>query len=309
MELWVSQQKPHRCAELPLHPDSARSTKTALSDKAPLGHVEVLQPTRGNTQVQDTKFSPQSNMAPKFIPVFKNRSVQMNKKVLEPGNLKRKQHITYLESKTTLESKLFLLKTSVIQNDKPKLDPVITKRFNRDIQMNARNLNQKTSTALQQKKTESCEEVTKYPPFNRKSSAVGINGSQRLSDSSGFQMSDKNLSVIRSAVDHQVNEKETLTSKYIAQVLGKGHESLKVERPYIFESDTEMEDAQLLQHQSVNQTKETDVSDHSLIESKAAPRSKRKPRQEPSNTVKQPRSSNARHGRSSSPMSQVRKQF
>ncbi|XP_053520135.1 uncharacterized protein C18orf63 homolog [Artibeus jamaicensis] len=305
VERWVSQQKLCSSGAPPLRPGSAQSRKAALSDQAPHIHLEAPQPTGGSAQVGDTHFSSQSNVAPKLIPVFRNRPVQMNRKVSEPGDLRRKQRCTHRGSKTTLESKLVLLKTSGIQNNKPNLDPAITKRFHCNIQMNARNLTQKTSRPLQENQTESSEDGTKYPPRNRKSPAVGVGGSQPLSDRSGFPMSGKNFSVVRSAVDCQVNEKEILTSKCIAQILGKGHESLKVTRPHIFESDTEMEDAQPPQHQSVNQTEEIDVRAHRPIVSNTAHRFKRKLCQESSETAKQPRSSNTRHGQSSSSMSQL----
>lgn len=262
--------------------------------------LEVPKPNRGNPQIQDTHFSSQSNVAPKFIPVFKKRSLQINKNILEPDILKRKAHVT--------ESKLFSLKASVIQDDKLNLDPAIKKRSNRDTPMNARNLNQKTSRPLQEKNTESCKNMIKYPPSSGKSSTVRINESKHRSDSLGFQMSNNNLGVIKSALDFQVNGRENLTSKYITQILGKGHESLKVKRqPHIFESDTEMENAQLLQQQSVNQTKEVDVNYHRLIISRTAHRSKRKLCQESSKNSKKPHSSNIHYGQSSSSTNQVKK--
>ncbi|XP_016069098.1 PREDICTED: uncharacterized protein C18orf63 homolog [Miniopterus natalensis] len=296
VELWVSQQEPCVSSAPHLQLESAQSRKQSLCDKAPQVHLETPKPTRAHTQAQDTNFSSQSNMAPKFIPVFKTRSLQMNRNVLEPGNLRRKQHVT--------ESKLFSLETSTIQNDKQNLDPATKKKSNCNIQMKPRNLNQKTSGPVQEKKAESCERVTRYPP-HRKSSAVNVNASKQLSDSLGFQVSDSSLGGIKSAADCQVNGKETLTSKHIAQILGKGHESLKVKRPHIFESDTEIEGAQLLQEQSVSQTEEVDVTDHRLIAGRTAHRPKRKLCQESSKPAKQPRSSNVHYGQSTSSMSQM----
>nr|KAF6357926.1 hypothetical protein mPipKuh1_001715 [Pipistrellus kuhlii] len=291
VEPWVSQQNTCIFSALNLQPESAQSRKKSLSDKAP----QVPKPTRGNTQVQDTNFSSQSNMAPKFIPVFKTRSLQINKNVLEPGNLKRKPLVT--------ESKLFSLKTNVIQDDKLNLDPAIEKRSNCNAQMEVRNLNQKTSRPLQVK-----ESMTKYLPSNRKSSALSMNVNKRLPNSSGLQMSNKSLGVLKSAIDCQLNGKEILTSKHIAQLSEKGHESLKVKRPHIFESDTEMEGSQLLQ-QSVNKTKEVDISDHRLISGRTAHRPNRKLCQESSKPAKQPHSSNVHYGQYSSSMNQVRKHF
>lgn len=294
VEPWVSQQNTCVFSALNLQPESVQSRKKFLSDKASQVHLEVPKPSIGNTLVQDTNFSSQSNMAPKFIPIFKTQSLQMNKNVVEPENLKRKQLVT--------ESKLFSFKTRVIQNDKLNLGPAIEKRSNCKVQMEVRNLNQKTFRPLQEK-----ESMTKYLPPNKKSSSVSMNGNKRLSNSSGLQMSDKSLGVLKSAIDCQMNGKEILTSRHIAQILEKGHESLKGKRPHIFESDTEMEGSQLLQ-QSVSKTKDVDTSDHRQIAGRIAHRPNRKLCQESSKPAKQPHSSNVHYGQSSS-MNQVRKQF
>jgi hypothetical protein len=117
-------------------------------------------------------------------------------------------------------------------------------------------------------------------------------------------MSSNNVGVIKSAVDCQVNEKDNLTSRCITQLLGKSHESLKLKRqPHIFESDIETEDSQQLQQGSENQTKEADVSDHRMIVSRRAHRSKRKLCPESSETSK--KHSSTTHGRSSSFRNQV----
>ncbi|XP_045313278.1 uncharacterized protein C18orf63 homolog isoform X1 [Leopardus geoffroyi] len=290
---WVS-------SALHLQQQSVQSGKKSLSDKAPQVHLEAPKPNTGNLQVQGTDLSSQNNTAPTFIPVFKNRSLQMNKKILEPGNLKREQHVV-------TESKFFSLKTSVIQNDKLNLDPAIKKRSNHNIQMNARNLNQKISRLLQGKNTESCENMTKYPPSNGESPTVSLNESKHLSNSSVSHISNNSLGVIKSAVDFQVNRKENLTRKYITQILGKGRESLKMKKqPYIFESDTETEDPQLLQPQSMNQTIKADVSDHKLMISKTSQRSKRRLCQESSKASKRPHSNTIHYGQSSFPRSKIR---
>ncbi|XP_067557502.1 uncharacterized protein C18orf63 homolog [Pseudorca crassidens] len=291
MELSVSQPKPYVSSTLHLQPESVQSRKKSLPEKAAQVHLEVPKLNRGSTQVQDTDFSSQHNIAPKFIPVFKNRQLQMNKNILEPDNLKRKHVVT--------ESKLLSLKTSVIQDDKLNLDPAIKKRSNRSIQM-------KTSRSLQEKNTESFENMTENPPSSGKLSVMSLSEIKQLPNSSVFQMSSNKLGVIKSAVDFQVNEKENLTSKYITQILGKGHESLKVKRPpHIFESDTETEDSQLLQQQSVDQTKEADVSDHRLIVSRTAHKSKRKLCQDSSETSKKPHSNTIHYGQSSSSKNQI----
>ncbi|XP_039694871.1 uncharacterized protein C18orf63 homolog [Pteropus medius] len=298
VERLVSQQKPCMSSALPLQLQSVQSRAKSLSDMAPQAHSEVPKPPRGDDpQVQDENFSSQSSVAPQFIPVFKNQSLQMNKNILETGNLKRKQYVT--------ESKLFSLKTSVIQDDKLNLNPAKKKGSNRNTQMNARNLNQKPRP-LQKKNTESCENMTKSPPPNGKSSTVNINESKQLSDSLGFQTSNNNLGLIKSAIDFQVNGKENLRSKYVTQMLGKGHEPLTVKRqPYIFESDTEMENAPLPQQQPVNQTEEADVSYHRLIISRTAHRSKRKLCQDTSKSSKKPHSSNTCREQSTSSRNQI----
>lgn len=142
--------------------------------------------------------------------------------------------------------------------------------------MNARNLNQKTFRPLQEKNTEPCESMTKCSPSNGKPLTMSLNESTRLSSRLVFQMSASNLGVMKSAIDIQVGGKENSADRYIAQILGRGHSPLKVKRqPHIPESDTETEDAQLVQKQSANETKETGVSDLRLGISGTAHRPKR----------------------------------
>nr|XP_025853368.1 uncharacterized protein C18orf63 homolog [Vulpes vulpes] len=284
-------KKPWVPSTLQLQQEAVQNRKKALPDKAPQVYMEVPKPNRGKIQVQDTILTSQNNIVPKFIPFFKNQSLQMNKNILEPGNLKRKQLVT--------ESKFFSLKTSVMQNDKLNLDPAIKKRSNHNIQMNTRNLNQKISRLLQEKNTGSCENI-KHPPSNGESSTMSLNESKHLSNSLVFQMSKNRIGLINSAVDFQVNGKEHLTSKHITQILGKGHESVKIKKqPHIFESDTETEDAQVLQRQSINETIKVGVNDHKLIISKTSHRSKRKLCQESSKTSKRPHSNTIHYGQSS----------
>ncbi|XP_077736531.1 uncharacterized protein C18orf63 homolog isoform X9 [Canis aureus] len=283
-------KKPWVPSTLQLQQEAVQNRKKALPDKAPQVHMEVPKPNRGKIQVQGTNFTSQNNIVPKFIPFFKNQSLQMNKNILEPGNLKRKQLVT--------ESKFFSLKASVMQNDKLNLDPAIKKRSNHNIQMNTRNLNQKISRLLQEKNTGSCENI-KHPPSNGESSTMSLNESKHLSNSLLFQMSKNRIGVINSAVDFQVNGKEHLTSKHITQILGKGHESVKIKQPHIFESDTETEDAQVLQWQSINETIKVGVNDHKLIISKTSHRSKRKLCQESSKTSKRSHSNTIHYGQSS----------
>ncbi|KAM9633257.1 uncharacterized protein C18orf63 homolog [Trichechus inunguis] len=290
VELSISQPKPGILPTLHLQPESVHSRQMSLPNKVPQTHLDVSKANRRNTQVQDTHRSPQSEINPKFIPIFKNRLLQMNNNISESGNLKRKQHVV-------TESKLLSPKTSVIQDDKLNLGSAVKKRSNSNIQTLAGNLNQKNSRPLQEKNIESCTKMRKYHPSNRKSLIENVNESKQLPGNSVFQMSGNNSSIIKSAVDFQVNGKENLTSKYITQILRKGHGSVKIKRqPHIFESDTEMEDPQL----SVNQTKEDDISVHRLILSQTVHRSKRKLRQESSKTSSKQHSSTGLHYEQSS---------
>ncbi|KAM6167143.1 uncharacterized protein C18orf63 homolog [Erethizon dorsatum] len=257
-------------------PASIQSAEQFLSHKVPQLHLEESKPNRGNTQVQHINLSSQSSITPKFIPVFKNGLSPMNKNISVLDNRKRKQHVM-------TESKLFSHKTSIIQDEKLNLGPTIKKRPNNNIQIHGRNLNQKSSRPLQGKNTECYENMTKYPSPNGKS-IVSINESKQLSNSMMCQVSNNSLNVIKNVVD--LYGKENLTSKCISQILRKDYESVKLKRqPHIFEPEIETEDPQLLQ-QGANQTKEVDLSDHRLIASKTAHRSKRKLCSESSKTSK-----------------------
>uniref|UniRef100_A0A8I5R2G2 Chromosome 18 open reading frame 63 n=1 Tax=Papio anubis TaxID=9555 RepID=A0A8I5R2G2_PAPAN len=286
VELSVSQPTAGIFSALHLQPESVQSRKKSLSIRAPQVRSEVLMPNRGNAQVQHTNLSSQSNITPKFVPVFKNTLVL--------GSPKRKQHVV-------TQSKLFSLKTSMIQHDKLNLGPAIKNRYNSNIQMQAaNNLNQENSRPLQEKNTESSENMTKFPSSNGKST-VSLNKNKQLSNSAVLLRSNNNLGVVKSAVDVQMKGKENLTGKCITQILGKSHGSLKLKRqPHIFESDGETEDPRLLQQQSENQAKEVGTSDHRLIVSKIAHKSKRKLCPESSKTSKKHHSNTAHYGQSSS---------
>ncbi|XP_069424922.1 uncharacterized protein C18orf63 homolog [Ovis canadensis] len=287
----VSPPKPSGSSALRLQPESVLSSKKPPSDQA-AQVLEVPRPTRGNAQVQDTNFSSQRNIAPRFIPVFKSRPLQMTKSILAPENPRRKERVNK-------ESKLFSLKSSEIPDDKLNLDPTTEKRPNHSIQMKAKNLNLKACRSLPEKNTESYGNMTKNPLSSGKSLITSLSESKQLSNSSVFQMPTSNLGVIKSAAGSQVNGKENLTSKYITQILGKSHESLKVKRrPHIFESDTDPEDSQPLQPQSIDQTKEVDVTDHQLTGSRAAPKSKKKLCQNSPKTSKKPHSNTVLCGQS-----------
>ncbi|XP_011831283.1 PREDICTED: uncharacterized protein C18orf63 homolog [Mandrillus leucophaeus] len=291
VELSVSQPTAGIFSALHLQPESVQSRKKSLSIRAPQVRSEVLMPNRGNAQVQHTDLSSQSNITPKFVPVFKNTLVL--------GSPKRKQHVV-------TQSKLFSLKTSMIQHDKLNLGPAIKNRYNSNIQMQvANNLNQENSRPLQEKNTESSENMRKFSSSNGKST-VSLNKNKQLSNRAVLLRSNNNLGVVKSAVDVQMKGKENLTGKCITQILGKSHGSLKLKRqPHIFESDGETEDPRLLQQQSENQAKEVGTSDHRLIVSKIAHKSKRKLCPEASKTSKKHHSNTAHYGQSSSSRKQI----
>ncbi|XP_005373135.1 PREDICTED: uncharacterized protein C18orf63 homolog [Chinchilla lanigera] len=266
MEHSIKQPQPGISSALHYQPESIHSAKQFLSHKVPQRHLEESKPNKEDTQVQHTNLSSQSNITPKFIPVFKNRLSLMNKNISVLSKQKRKQRVI-------MDSKLFSHKTSIIQDTKLNLGPNIKNRSNSNIQIHGRNLNQKSSRPPQEKSTECYENMTKYPSSNGKS-IVSLNESKQLSNSMVCQVSNNSLSVRKNAMD--ISGKENLTSKCITQILRKDYESVKLKRqPHIFEPDIETEDAQLPQ-QWANQTKEVDLSDRSLITSRTAHRSKRK---------------------------------
>ncbi|KAG8504381.1 putative protein C18orf63 [Galemys pyrenaicus] len=277
-------------------PGSAQSRKKSQATQAPQVHLEGPVPSRGSTRVQDTNSSSQRNAASKFVPVFKKCPSESNRSILESGHQKRKPHIV-------AEPKLFSLNTSMTQRDKLKLDPTVEKKSNRTTQISAGD-SSKPSRSLPEKSTKSYENVTRCPPSAGKLPP----GSRQLSDRSGFQLSNKDVGARTNAVDCQVSRKDTLTSRYITQILGQVHESLSVKKqPRIFESDTK--EPQLLQQPPVNQTKEADAGGHRAQLSKAAHRSKRKLCPEPSQPSKKPHCSSAHHGPPSTCRSQVKTNF
>ncbi|XP_053427144.1 uncharacterized protein C18orf63 homolog [Nycticebus coucang] len=275
-ELSVSQPKSDTSLALGFQPESVQGRKKSPSNEVPQECLKVLKPNRGDTQVKHTNLSCQNNITPKFIPVFNNSSLQMNKNISALGNLQR-NHVT--------ESKVFSLKANMIQDDKLHLGPAVKERSNSNIHVHAKNLNQKSSRLLQELNAESCKDMTRCPSSRGKSLA-SLSESKQLPNSAVFHVAN-NPGMIKSAVDSHVNGKENLTKKCITQILGKGHESLQLERkPHIFESDVEMEYPEVLQQQSANQAKEVNVSDPRLIVSKTAHRSKRKVCLESSKTSK-----------------------
>ncbi|XP_023368128.1 uncharacterized protein C18orf63 homolog [Otolemur garnettii] len=275
-EFSVSQPKSDTSLVPCLQPQSMQGHKKFPSNKVPQECLEVLKLNRGDTQVKHTNLCCQNNITPKFIPVFNNSSLQMNENISALGNLQRK-HVT--------EYKVFSLKASMIQSDKLDLGPALKERSDTNIHVHAKNLNQKSSRLLQEINAESCKEMTECTSSSRKSIS-SLNESKQLPNSAVFHIAN-NPGMIKSAGDSQVNGKENLTKKCITQILGKGHESLQLQRkPHIFESAVGLEYPQVLQQQSAIQVQEVDVSDPRLIVSKTAHRCKRKVCLESSKTSK-----------------------
>lgn len=119
------------------------------------------------------------------------------------------------------------------------------------------------------------------------------------------QTSRNSVAVVKNNVDIHPAGKDNLTSRFITQILGKSHESLKLKsQPHIFESDLETEDSQLQQQQLANQVQEADAAEHSPIESRAA-RSRRQTVCLESSRASTKRRSSAAHQRQSSSKTQV----
>ncbi|XP_034374419.1 uncharacterized protein C18orf63 homolog [Arvicanthis niloticus] len=245
-------------------PGSLQDRKPPWPLKAPGLHLEESELSRENTQVGSTNLCLQSNRAPAFIPVFQRKSEQVNKNISALSTLKRKQS-------GVIESTILAQETSVTQGGKPSLGTATRKRPNSSsIRVLAENLNQKGSKPLQEK-------GTKF--YNRKKEqassdvrqTVHLREARPLSTSAMTQMSSNSLAVMKNNVDIHTGGKDNLTSRFITQILGKSHESLKLKsQPHIFESDLETEDFQLQQQQLANQIKEANAAEHSLIESRAS---------------------------------------
>ncbi|XP_051707057.2 uncharacterized protein C18orf63 homolog [Oryctolagus cuniculus] len=285
--LLSSQPKPGIFSASHSQPEAVSGRRIPGSNQVPQEHLEMSKPSRENAQANHTNLSSQSKITPKFVPIFKTKLLQTNKNESAFGKLKTKHTVT--------EYKSFSIKTTMIQDNKLNLGPAIKKGSNSNIQMHARNVNQKSSTPRPEKDTKSLK-MTKYS-FSNATSSVHLNQSKQPPSNAVFQISN-NLGVIKSATNFPLNGKENLTSKHTAQILGKGHESLKIKRqPHIFESDTETDDSQILHQQSANQTEDFD--------SRPVHRPKRKLRLQSSKPPKKHHSNTTHYGQSSSPRNQI----
>ncbi|GAB1301915.1 Predicted gene, 17266 [Apodemus speciosus] len=216
-----------------------------------------------NTQVGSKNLCLQSNRAPAFIPVFKRKSEQVNKTISALSTLKRKQS-------GVTEPTILAQETSVTRRGKSSLGTAARERPNSNIRVLAENFNQKGSKPLQKKGTEFYDQKKEQPSSDSRQT-VHLKEARQLYTSAVTQTSKNSLAMMKSDVDIHTGGKDNLTSRFITQILGKSHESLKLKsQPHIFESDLETEDSQLQQQQLANQVKEANAAEHSLIESKAA---------------------------------------
>ncbi|XP_052598679.1 uncharacterized protein C18orf63 homolog isoform X8 [Peromyscus californicus insignis] len=298
VEPFVSQQCSGLFSADPSQPGSPQDRKPSWPLQAPQLHLEVSKLNRDNTQVQHNNLCSQSKRAPAFIPVFKRKSEQGNKDISALGNMKRKQS-------AVTEPTLPAQKTSVTQGGKPSLGSATRKRPDSNTQVQARNLNQKSVRPLLEKSSEFCERKRDHPSSDAMQTVYSSEG-RPLSTNAVTQMSSNSLRVIKNAVDSHTSGKHNLTSRFIAQILGKSHESLKLKsQPHIFESDLETEDSQLQQPQLANRIKEADGGEYGLTVSKASHKHRGKLCLESSKSATNLCSNAARHGQPGSSKKQV----
>lgn len=262
----VSQQRSGLSSAGRFQSGSPQDRKPAWPFRAPPLRVGQSKPSSENTQTQCDNLCSQSKRAPAFIPVFKRKSEQVNKDISTLGSVKRKQS-------AVTQPTLLAQKTSGTQGRKPSLGSAPRKR------------------------PESKPEGKR--PSSEVERAAHLTEGGPLSTNAMTQTSGSGLSAVKSAGDSHTGRKCNLTSRFITQILGKSHESLKLKsQPHIFESDLETEDSQLQQQQLADQTEEADSAEHGLIEGKASQKHRRKLSLESSqSSTKHP--SNAAHQRKS----------
>uniref|UniRef100_D3Z8L1 Similar to human chromosome 18 open reading frame 63 n=2 Tax=Rattus norvegicus TaxID=10116 RepID=D3Z8L1_RAT len=278
-------------------PGSFQDRKPYWPLKAPQLHLVESKLTRENTQAENKNLCSQGNRAPPFIPVFKRKSEQVNKNVSALSTLKRKQ--SGFTEPTTLAQE-----TGATQGGKPSLGAATRKRPNSNIRVLAGNLSQKGSKPLQEKGTEFYDRK-KEQPLSDLRQTVHLREARPSCTRAVTQTSRNSVAGVKNNVDIHPGGKDNLTSRFITQILGKSHESLKLKsQPHIFESDLETEDSQLQQQQLANQVQEADAAEHSPIESRAA-RSRRQTVCLESSRASTKRCSSAAHQRQYSSKTQV----
>lgn len=237
----------------------------ALPTVNPQAPGAVPGPSRANPSVQDnTHLSSQSNVALKFVPVFKSHLLQANKSTLGPGKQKKRQQSTEA------------LRAIGTQGDRLSLGPAVPKRLKGQLKAKARNTHHGASAPPQEQKGRYAKRGQHLPSF-RTSSAVSLAEGEQLPSSS---RSSLNAGREDSAAGFQVQEKRSVMSNYIAQLLGEEHVSFKVRsRPFIFESDWDTEAPQPQPPQAANQREGAGVSECRSSESQRTwPERKRKAR-------------------------------
>ncbi|CAO2594640.1 Uncharacterized protein C18orf63 [Lemmus lemmus] len=298
VEPLVSQQRSALFSASRFQPGSPQDRKPTWPLQAPPLRVGESKLNSENTPTQCNNLCSQSKRAPAFIPVFKRKSEQVKKDISTVGSVERKQS-------AVTKSTLLAQKTSVTQGGNPSLGSAPRKRPDGDIAVPARNSKQKNIRPRLRTSAEFCE-----PEGKRSSSEVERAGhlpeGGPLSTSAMTQMSGSSLSAVKSAVDSHARGKCNLTSRFITEILGKSHESLKLKsQPHIFESDLETEDSQLQQQQLADRTEEADAA-HGLIESKASHLHRRKLCLESSQSSTKHRSNAAHQRQSGSSKKQVK---
>ncbi|XP_012978861.2 uncharacterized protein C18orf63 homolog [Mesocricetus auratus] len=263
VEPFVSQPRSGLFSAGSFQPCSPQDRKPSWPHQAPQLLVGESKLSRENAQVQRSHPCSQSKRAPAFIPVFKRKSAQASKDISALGNVERNQS-------TVTEPILLTQKTRVTQRGKASLGSATRKAPDGNIQVQARNINQKSFRPPLGISTDTWELQRELPSSAAKLTAH-LSAGKPLPTTAMTQMSSNSVSSIRNAVDSHASGKDNLTSSFITQILGKSHESLKLKsQPHIFESDLETEDSQVQQQQLANLTREADGAEHGLISSKAS---------------------------------------
>ncbi|XP_036597897.1 uncharacterized protein C18orf63 homolog [Trichosurus vulpecula] len=272
MELLANQPKPSIFSSLNLQSDYENEGTCGKESQLPF---EASGRKTRSIQVQDLIPDYQNKSTTKIIPIFKGRLMQMNENISKSVNQKKKQHIG-------TESKILASKSRVTQVNKLNLGQCEKKRTKNNVSAtHTGNINPRTFIPPQNLYTKSNFYLPKCTSSN-----VTLSGHKpQFFDDSVFHLLDKNSRIIRNVTN--IQKKENLASQHPIQVLGNDHELLQRKRQFhIFDSDTETEDSQIPQQQSMNPAKEVDLNICRLVSNRTASRSKRKFHQKSSETLK-----------------------
>ncbi|KAL6062888.1 hypothetical protein STEG23_004251, partial [Scotinomys teguina] len=297
-EPFVSQPHSGLFSADPFQPGYPRNPKPSWPLQAPQLPLKVSKLSRENIQVQGNNLGSQSKRAPAFIPVFKRKSEQVNKNISALGNMKRKQS-------AVTDPALLAQKTSVTQGGKPSLGSAARKRPESNTQAQARNFNHRNVRPRLEQSSEFCERRRDHPSSDVKLTLYSSEA-RPLSTTAVTQRSSNSLRGVTNAVDSHPSGKHNLTSRFITQILGESHESLKLKsQPHIFDSDLETEDSQLQQQRRADGTEEADGAGYGLVVSKAPHKHRRKSCLESSKSAAKLHSNAARLGQPGSSKKQV----